>query len=89
MGRPKEEVISASLDRLEDDYAVVYSNDAPERRFELPRELIQNAKPGTRLWLHTEGGSVTRVEINSEETQEAKERIHKKYERLRKGFHLG
>lgn len=88
MGRPKEEVISASLDRLEDDYAVVYSNDAPERRFELPRELIQNAKPGTRLWLHTEGGSVTRVEINSEETQEAKERIHKKYERLRKGLHL-
>ncbi|MDQ4050790.1 MAG: DUF3006 domain-containing protein [Thermoproteota archaeon] len=89
MGRAKDEVIRASLDRLEDDYAVLYSNDAPERRFELPRELIRNAKPGTRLWLHIEGGSVTRVEINSEETQEAKERIHKKYERLRKGLHLG
>jgi hypothetical protein len=45
----EEEVIKASLDRFEEDYAVVYSNDNNRRRFDLPRGMVPDAKPGMHL----------------------------------------
>ena len=84
----EEEVIKANLDRFEEDYAVVYSNDDNRRRFDLPRGMVLEAKPGTHLWLYIKGDSVTAVEIHNQETEDAKERISRKYERLRKGLHL-
>jgi Protein of unknown function (DUF3006) len=84
----EEEVIKASLDRFEEDYAVVYSNDDNRRRFDLPRQMVTDAKPGMHLWLHIKGDSVTAVEIHNQETEDAKERISRKYERLRKGLRL-
>jgi hypothetical protein len=84
----EEEVIKANLDRFEEDYAVVYSNDDNRRRFDLPRGMVLEAKPGTHLWLNIKGDSVAAVEIHNQETEDAKERISRKYERLRKGLHL-
>ncbi len=77
MGREDREVIRASLDRFEGDYAIAYSDAAKGRRIDLPRESTPNAKPGMHLWLYIEGGSITRVEINNQQTQDAKERIQK------------
>ena len=84
----EEEVIKASLDRFEEDYAVVYSNDDNRRRFDLPRQMVTNAKPGMHLWFHIKGDSVTALEIHNQEIDDAKERISRKYERLRKGLHM-
>jgi hypothetical protein len=86
-----EKVIRASLDRIEGDFAVVYSdhNDYYQNnKFDVPAKLVKNAKPGTRLQLHIENDQIKRIEIDKEATEAAKDRIHKKYERLRKGRHL-
>ena len=95
MGR----VIRASLDRIEGDFAVVYGDDtsaAPRRRrrqqhhkFNVPLEMVKNAKPGTRLKLHIENDQISYIEIDRKATEEARDRIRKKYERLRRGGHLG
>ena len=42
-----ENVIRASLDRIEGDFAVVYSDD--DHKFDVSLELVKGAKPGTRL----------------------------------------
>jgi hypothetical protein len=88
-----EKVIRASLDRIEGDFAVVYSDhDDPHHhnnnKFDVPLELVKDAKPGTRLQLHIENDQIKRIEIDKEATEGAKDRIHKKYKRLRKGLHL-
>jgi hypothetical protein len=92
-----EKVIRASLDRIEGDFAVVYSdhddphhhhNNNNNNKFDVPLELVKDAKPGTRLQLHIENDQIKRIEIDKEATEGAKDRIHKKYKRLRKGRHL-
>lgn len=87
-----EKVIRASLDRIEGDFAVVYSDHDDHHhhnnKFDVPLELVKDAKPGTRLQLHIENDQIKRIEIDKEATEGAKDRIHKKYERLRKGRHL-
>lgn len=88
-----EKVIRASLDRIEGDFAVVYSDhddlhNNNNNKFDVPLELVKDAKPGTRLQLHIENDQIKRIEIDKEATEGAKDRIHKKYKRLRKGRHL-
>ena len=85
-----EKVISASLDRIEGDFAVVYSDDDDDHhnKFDLPLELVKDAKPGMRLQLHIENEQIKRIEIDKEATERARDRIHKKYERLRQGRDL-
>lgn len=87
-----EKVIRASLDRIEGDFAVVYSDHDDlhniNNKFDVPLELVKDAKPGTRLQLHIENDQIKRIEIDKEATEGAKDRIHKKYKRLRKGRHL-
>jgi len=88
-----EKVIKASLDRIEGDFAVVYADDDDDgndghRKFDVPMELVSNAKPGTRLQLHIENNQIKRIEIDREATKGAKDRIHSKYEMLRRGRHL-
>ncbi len=94
-----EKVIRASLDRIEGDFAVVHLNDEDEdapddeehnnnNRFDVPLELVKGAKPGMRLQLHIENDEINYVEIDREATEEARDRIGKKYERLRRGSHL-
>jgi Protein of unknown function (DUF3006) len=88
-----EKVIKASLDRIEGDFAVVYSDhDDPHHphnnKFDVPLELVKDAKPGTLLQLHIENDQINHIEIDREATDGARDRIHKKYKRLRKGRHL-
>jgi hypothetical protein len=80
-----EKVIRASLDRIEGDYAVIYDEDG--QKFDLPLEMIEEAKPGMRLRLHIDDNQVKRVKVDRAATDEAKDRISKKYERLRKRKH--
>jgi hypothetical protein len=80
-----EKVIRASLDRIEGDYAVIYDKDG--HKFDVPLEMIEDAKPGMRLRLHIEDAQVKRVEVDRGATYAAKDRISKKYERLRKRKH--
>ncbi len=84
-------VIKASLDRIEGDFAVVYTNDHRNdghHKFDVPMELVSGAKPGMRLQLHIENNQIKRIEIDREATDGAKDRIHSKYEMLRRGRHL-
>lgn len=91
-----EKVISASLDRIEGGFAVVYADDDVydnehhnnNNKFEVPLELVKGAKPGMRLQLYIENDHINRIEIDREATEAATDRIRKKYERLRRGRHL-
>jgi hypothetical protein len=94
-----EKVISASLDRIEGSFAVVYADDDDDdvydsehhnnnNKFEVPLELVKGAKPGMRLQLYIENDQINYIEIDREATEAATDRIRKKYERLRRGRHL-
>ena len=91
-----EKVISASLDRIEGGFAVVYTDDAVydsehhnnNNKFEVPLELVKGAKPGMRLQLYIENDQINYIEIDREATETATDRIRKKNERLRRGRHL-
>jgi hypothetical protein len=89
-----EKVIKVSFDRIEGDFAVVYADEASAAdhkhhyRFNVPLELVKNAKPGTRLQLHIEDDHINHIEIDRDATEETRDRISKKYERLRRGRHL-
>jgi hypothetical protein len=71
--------IKASLDRYEDDMAVVYAEDG--RKFDLPKDMVP-ASPGSRLVLHIEDGQIVKVELDKEGTESALDSIMKKYFRL-------
>jgi hypothetical protein len=88
-----EKVIRASLDRIEGDFAIVYADNdeyhsSSSNKFDIPLELVKGAKPGTRLQLHVENDQINYIEIDREATKGARNRIRKKYERLRRGRHL-
>jgi Protein of unknown function (DUF3006) len=89
-----ERVIRGSLDRIEGDFAVVYADDEADddgyhkNKFDVPLELVKDAKPGMRLQLYIESDQINRIEIDREATEKAIDRIRKKYERLRRGRHL-
>ncbi len=83
-------VVRASLDRIEGDLAVVYADEADygHHKFEVPVELVKDAKPGMRLQLHIENNQINHIEIDREATERARDRIRKKYDMLRRGSHL-
>jgi hypothetical protein len=88
-----EKMIRASLDRVEGDFAVVYTDDDDDggyghHKFDVPVELVNDAKPGMHLQLYIENNQITRIEIDREETEDARNRIRKKYGMLRQGRHL-
>jgi Protein of unknown function (DUF3006) len=87
-----EKMVRASLDRIEEDVAIVYADDDDDddyyHKFDVPVELINDAKPGMRLQLFIENNQIKRIEIDRDETEEARDRIRKKYEMLRRGRHL-
>ena len=82
-----ERVISASLDRIEGEIAVVYSNN-DGRKFDVPLKSVKDAKPGMRLQLHIENDQIKHIEIDKEATERARDRIRKKYNKLLQGRHL-
>jgi Protein of unknown function (DUF3006) len=89
----EKEVIRASLDRIEGGFAIIYpdhddDHHHTQNRFDVPLKLVKDAKPGMRLQLYMENNQIERIEIDKEATDRARDRIHKKYERLRQGRHL-
>jgi hypothetical protein len=85
-----EKMVRASLDRIEGDFAIVYTDDGDDdhHKVDVPVELVNDAKPGMRLQLYIEENQIKRIEIDRDATEEARDRIRKKYERLRRGHHL-
>ena len=83
----EERVIRASLDRIEGEIAVVYS-DNDDHKFDLPLNSVKGAKPGMRLQLHIQNDQITHIEIDREATERARDRIRKKYHRLQQSRHL-
>ena len=81
------EIIRASLDRFEGDYAVIYS-DKDKRKFDIPRGMLIGIRPGTRLFLSLENGAAVKVDVDNAATDEAKDRIRKKNDALRRGSHI-
>jgi len=78
----------AVIDRFEDGYAVLLVGEN-NRRVNVPRKRMpKGVKEGTWLKVEFEGEELQRVEIDAEETENAKKRIAEKLERLRHGDHL-
>src|SRR5918996_4043798 len=65
-----------------------HSSSSSSNKFDIPLELVKGAKPGTRLQLHVENDHINYIEIDREATKGARNRIRKKYERLRRARHL-
>jgi hypothetical protein len=70
------------------EYHSSSSSSSSSSKFDIPLELVKGAKPGTRLQLHVENDHINYIEIDREATKGARNRIRKKYERLRRGRHL-
>ena len=85
-----EKMVRASLDRIEGGFAIVYTDDGDDNhhKVDVPVELVNDAKPGMRLQLYIEDNQIKRIEIDRDATEEARDRIRKKYEGLRRGHHL-
>jgi len=81
------EVIKASVDRFEGEYAVIYS-DKDNKKFDVPSQLMGEIKPGTKVTLTIENDTILRVEQDKKATDEAREKIRKRYQRIREGRHL-
>jgi hypothetical protein len=79
------EVVKASLDRFEGDYAVIYSDGGI--KYDVPKGMT-DAKAGSRVLLYLESDQVIGIEVDKKATDESLDRVRKKYERLKKGDHL-
>jgi hypothetical protein len=80
-----------TLDQIEGDFAVVYTDDGDDddhHKFDVRVELVNDVKPGMHLQLHIENKQIKRTDIDREATEEARDRIRKKYEMLQRGRHL-
>ncbi|MGI0012732.1 MAG: DUF3006 domain-containing protein [Nitrososphaera sp.] len=75
--------MAASLDRFEGEFAVIHA-DIDGKKFDFPRKkLPRNARPGARLLIQLDGDRVTGVTVDERATENAKERIKRKYHTLR------
>lgn len=82
------EVIKASLDRFEGGFAVIYSeeedDDNSSRKFDVPKETVAGIKAGSKVRVYLkDDGRVNNVEFDKSETEQARDRILKKYRRLK------
>ena len=79
------EVIKASLDRFEGEYAVIYSDDGI--KYDVPKSMT-HSRAGSKIVLYLEAGQVVKIEADKRATDETRDRIRKKYKRLKRGEHL-
>jgi hypothetical protein len=83
--------VKASLDRFEENFTVVYSDEDDSIKFDIPRELVStNIKEGSRVlvFVQEENNQVIKVELDKEGTEDARKRIISKFQRLLRGEHL-
>jgi hypothetical protein len=67
--------VKASLDRFEENFAVVYSDEDDSIKFDIPRELVStNIKEGSRVlvFVQEENNQVIKVELDKEGTEDAR-----------------
>ncbi len=77
----------AVIDRFEEDIAVLLIGDG-ERRVEIHRTTLpEGCEEGTWLKVDVEGVEVKKMEIDLEETSEARNRIAEKLAKRRRGQH--
>ncbi len=80
--------IAGTFDRLEDEYAIIYS-DEDQRMFTISKKLLPlNLKEGSKVILTLENNTVKKIEFDKNETDRARKRIRTKLDRLVKGNHL-
>lgn len=79
---------SAVIDRFEGDYAVLFFAGSDTPINVLRRELPEGIREGDHLKIELRGGEVIQVEYDSWATEEARQRIQAKLDRLRRGEHL-
>jgi len=79
---------NAVIDRFEGDYAVLFFTDSNTPVNVLRRELPEEVNEGDYLKLELRDSHVIQVEYDSQETEEARQRIQAKLDRLRRGEHL-
>jgi hypothetical protein len=80
--------IAGTFDRLEDKFAVIYS-DEDQRMFTVSKKLLpSNLKEGSKVILTLENNTVKEIEFDKNETDRAQKRIRTKLDRLVKGNHL-
>lgn len=77
------EIIRGSLDRVEGSYAIVYS-DKDGSKFNVPRSMMPDAKSGSKVLLYVEENNVVEIKVDRQATDEALDRIRKKYQKLQK-----
>jgi len=75
----------AVIDRFEGDYAVLLVVKTNRLANVARKGLPKGVKEGTWLKVEFEGEELRSVEIDAEETENAKRRIAEKLERLRRG----
>jgi hypothetical protein len=83
--------IKASLDRYEGNFAVIYSDEDDDLKFDIPRKLVPpNIKEGSRVLVSVreENNQIIKVQLDSQGTEDARKRITNKFQRLLKGEHL-
>lgn len=78
-----EKVVKASLDRIEEGLAVIYSDEEGEK-FHAAVELVPDGKPGMRLRLHIEDREIVQIEPDDDKSENSRDRIRRKYRKLRK-----
>ncbi len=80
--------MKAVIDRFEGKYAVLILGEG-ERQLNVPRNLLpKEAKEGSWLQVEIENESLLSAALDEAETDNAKQRIAEKLERLRRGDHL-
>ena len=80
--------VQATIDRFEDNYAVLLLEEA-QQPIDLPRQhLPTGAQPGDTLLLEMVEGEIIAAEIDEVTTAERARRIQEKLERLRRSEHL-
>jgi len=79
---------SAVIDRFEGDYAVLFFTDSNTPVNVLRHDLPEGVREGDHLKIDLRDNHVIQVEYDSQETEEARQRIQAKLDRLRRGEHL-
>ena len=78
----------AVIDRFEGEWAVLLVGEE-ERRLNVPRKnLPRGAREGQWLQVELEGDQLLSASIDREATDQARQRVMEKLERLRRGEHL-
>ena len=78
----------AVIDRFEDGWAVLLIGEE-ERRVNVPRKALpRGAREGHWLQVELEGDQLLSASIDREATEQARQRVMEKLERLRRGEHL-